>query len=277
MTEATSRELETLFQLACFHYLTSLQVEALLFAGSGLRPDSRTVATKRVLRGLLDRGLVGTTPRLIGGPGGGAARRAYAITPRGQACLAAHDRRAGPPPARRGTLFVEHALTTADVAIAFRRAARAKPGPELISWESDSDLAPAISGSPVLPDARVVLATEAYTLEVLLEVDRGTERPAAFAKKIAAYLSWHMSGAWRAYLPMWPLILVIVPTAVRAASLRRTTERVLTAWGTDGVEVRFAALAHVQDVGPFAEIWQVTGAVGLHPLLEVPAPAAVPA
>ena len=164
-------------------------------------------------------------------------------------------------------------MVTAEVALAFRRAARAKPGPELVSWESDWDLAAAIPGSPVVPDAHVVLATERMTLDVFLEVDRATERPAAFARKIRAYLDWHWSGTWRQHLKVWPLVLVVTPTALRGLSLRRTTETVLAGFGGEGTEFRFAQLEEVLDAGPFAAIWQVAGHPGVAPLLLSPAAA----
>ena len=267
MTSVTSRELETLLQLACFHYLTASQVEAFLFDGSALLPSSRTRVTRRILAGLVSSGFVQGARRLVDAEGVGPARRVYGLTASGEAVLRRTGRRAGPPPARRGTLFIEHALMTAEVGLAFRRAARAKPGPELVSWESDWDLAAAISGSPLVPDARVVLATSDVTLDVFIEVDRATERPAAFARKIAAYLEWYWSGTWRAHLTVWPLVLVITPTAVRAVSLRRTTEVVMARAGADGTEFRFAALPHLTD-GPLGEIWQVAGRPGLHPLLD---------
>jgi hypothetical protein len=192
----------------------------------------------------------------------------YALTPSGEAVLRRSGRRAGPSPARRSSLFIEHALMTAAVALAFRRAARAQPGPQLQSWESDWDLQAAIPGSPLVPDARVVLAATGYNLTIFLEVDRATERPAAFARKIVAYLRWYWSGTWREYLAVWPLVLVVTPTAVRAASLRRTTETVLSRDGGEGTEFRFATLPHLQDRGPFDEIWHVAGRTGLHVLMD---------
>jgi hypothetical protein len=60
----------------------------------------------------------------------------------------------------------------------------------------------------------------------------------------------------------------VTPTAVRAASLRRTTEAVLASYGGEGTEFRFAALGHVNDAGPFGEVWQVAGRAGLHALLD---------
>ena len=266
MTQVTSRELETLLQLACFHYLTAAQVEGFLFDDSALQSASRARVTRRILAGLVSAGYVQAARRVFD-QGAGPARRVYVLTASGEAVLRRSGRRAGPPPARRGTLFVEHALMTAEVALAFRRAARAKPGPELRSWASDWDLAAAIPGSPLVPDAHVVFATERMTLDLFLEVDRGSERPAAFARKIRAYLEWHWSGTWRDHLTVWPLVLVITPTALRAVSLRRTTETAVAGFGGEGTEFRFAPLEHLQDAGPFATIWQVAGRPGVEPLL----------
>ena len=267
MTSATSRELETLLQLACFHYLTAAEVEAFLFDGSALLPSSRTRVARRILAGLLRSGFVQMVQRLVPAEGAGPARRVYVLSASGDALLRRAGRRAGPPPARRGTLFIEHALMTAEVALALRRGTRAKPGPELMNWESDWDLAAAIPGSPLIPDGRMVLATDELKLHCFLEVDRATERPAAFARKIAAYLAWYRSGDWREHVATWPVVLVVTPTALRAESLRRTTEAVVAGYG-DGTEFRFAPLAQLQNAGPFGEIWQIAGCAGLHGLID---------
>ena len=272
MTQVTSRELETLLQLACFHYLTSVQLAGFLFDGTAATASTRSTGTRRVLATLARRNLITATPRLIGGPGGGSARRAYLITPNGYEWLASHDRRAGPPPARRGTIFVEHALATAEVALAVRRGARAQPGHHLVSWESDWEIATALPDVPVRPDARLVYATPECEVDAFIEVDLSTERPVVFARKIARYLAVYRSSAWRTRLAIWPVVLVVTPSAVRAVSLRRTTEAVLAGTDNDtrgGTEFRFTSLQHLQDLGLAGEIWQVAGRIGLHPLLDV--------
>ncbi len=275
VTQVTSRELETLLQLACFHYLTAAQVEAFLFDGSALRPASRARVARRILAGLVQSGFVQPAQRLVSAEGSGPARRVYTLTASGEAVLRRSGRRGGPPPARRGSLFVEHALTTADVALAFRRAARAQPGPAIVSWESDWDLQMAIPGSPLVPDARVVLAADDLKLHAFLEVDRATERPAAFARKIAAYLEWYWSGRWRECVAIWPVVLVVTPTAMRAVSLRRTTETVVARYGSEGTEFRFAALPHLKVGGPFGDVWQIAGRNGLHVLIDAEPAASV--
>jgi len=86
VTQVTSRELETLLQLACFHYLTAAQVEAFLFDGSTLQPASRTRVARRIIAGLVRSGFVQPAQRIIAG-GSGPARRGYVLTASGEAGL----------------------------------------------------------------------------------------------------------------------------------------------------------------------------------------------
>lgn len=89
MTSVTSRELETLLQLACFHYLTADQAEGFLFDGSTLLPSSRAAVTRRVLAGLVRSGFVTTAARTLAAGGVGPARRVYVLTPRARRFCAA--------------------------------------------------------------------------------------------------------------------------------------------------------------------------------------------
>jgi len=131
---------------------------------------------------------------------------------------------------------------------------------------------------PVRRDARLVYGMPDCTVEAFVEVDLSTERPVVFARKIARYLALYRGGAWRTRLKLWPAVLVVTPSAVRAVSLRRTTEAVLA--GTDddarqGTEFRFTFLDHLRDAGLAGAIWQVAGRSGLHPLVDPATVAAV--
>ncbi len=272
MIGATSHELEVLVRLGCFHYLSSAHVEAFLFDGSPVSPRSRTVLTQRILARLLERGLIGATERVIGRPGGGSTRRAVYLRPPGAALLAGLAPRAGRAPTRRGLLFVEHALTTAEVAVIFTRSAQAHLGHELLSWQSDWDLESALRPSPVRPDGQLVYATRTQELDAFLEVDLGTESPATFGQKIVRYLDLYRSGAWTGVAPTWPLVLTVTPGSARTESLRRTTETVLLTQPDHAAlavatEFRFAALSELRGSnGPLGEIWQIAGRRGRHPL-----------
>jgi hypothetical protein len=282
VTQVTSRELELLRQLATFRYLHGGQIEALLFDGSPFSAETRETLARRVLGPLRRSGRVAVRPRSVGGTGGGSARQVYALTDAGRRALAATTGAALGQRSSRGTLFVDHALALADVAIAFRRSAAAHPGHAVLGWEADWELAAAFTGSALRPDAKLTYATPARELAAFVELDRDTERPVAFGRKVTRYVDAYQDGAWRQRLDLWPTILTVTPSVVRATNLRRTTEAVLGA-RYDGkalaavTEFRFAAAAHLAEpAGPLGQIWQVAGRVGLHTLIDGAVSAAAP-
>src|SRR5438309_2513963 len=137
MRLSSHREEEVVLQLSGFRYLTEPMIEEFLFGGSAITARSRQVITRRVLGRLKRKGLILETPRLVG-PTGGTARLVYFLTARGYNL--ARSLNPGLPsrqPNLRGTSLMSHGLMCAEVALAFRRAARANPGHELLDWECD--------------------------------------------------------------------------------------------------------------------------------------------
>jgi hypothetical protein len=269
----SSRERDLLCRLSGFRGLNTAQLKEFLFAGSAIKPSSRDTTTARILARLRRRGLVAATPRLVGGPAGGSARRVHHLTDAGYRVVRTFDpalRDHGPP--ARSSLFIEHALMTADVVLAFHRSARAHPGHALVEWAPEWQAAERLGTLHVVPDGHLVYATADWELQAFVEIDLGSERPSRFARKIAAYLGVYREGAWRTQLASWPIVLTVTPDAVRAAGLRRATEDVLRLEGqsadpTSGTEFAFAALPDVQGAnGPLGKIWQVAGKGGRYSL-----------
>lgn len=265
----SDRELEVLRRLAGHRYLSRGHLEAFLFDGADLTPGSRDVLTRRVLRRLVRRGLVSTTRRVVGGPGGGSARLAYFLTDSGAGFAGAGSRGSRHRPGR-GSFLLAHSLMAADVALAFTRAAQGREGHELIEWESVWQPAKRARTSRVVPDARLVYRTESWRLDAFVEIDLATEGTRYFAGKIRRYLEFHRSADWRAQLPTWPVVLTITPTAERASALRVATESVL-AWQPErlarAMKFAFTPLEEVLGpAGPLGAIWQVAGRPGLNTL-----------
>jgi Replication-relaxation len=274
MTGGFSREREVLLRLACFRALNTAQLEGFLFAGSGVKPRSRELTTGRILARLRARGLVAATPRLVGGPGGGSARRVHHLTDAGFRFVrtldpALRDQR---PPAR-SSLFIEHTLMTADVALAFHRYARTHAGHSLAEWAPEWQAADRIGSFQVVPDGQLVYATEEWEMHAFVEIDLGSERPSRFAQKVTGYLGAYREGTWRGRLVSWPVVLTVTPDATRATALRRTTEDVLRLEGRpsdpgSAIEFVFAALADLTgEGGPFGRIWRIADRPGLHSLV----------
>ncbi len=270
---SSPRETEIVLRLAAFRYLGASQVCAFLFDGSSVSARSRTVITRRILGRLRSRGLVATTPRLVGGPGGGSARLTHYLTRAGYRLARSLDplvplRRLRSP----GSFLIRHGLLTAEIALAFRQEARLRVGHELVAWDCDWQAALALGASAVLPDAHLVYRTPEGRLHAFLEVDLGSERTPFFARKVRRYLDLYRSGSWRSRLPLWPLVLTVAETEARATQLRRISEAVLVSQPdrerlARATEFRFASATDLLGpAGPLGEIWQVAGRSGRHAL-----------
>jgi hypothetical protein len=263
------RENEVVRHLAEHRYVSRKQSEEFLFGGSTVTPGSRRVIAWRVLGRLQKRGLVATA--LLAGEPEGTATRAYFLTSSGRRLVGAlepdfPERR----PVHRGTFLIAHALMVGNIALAFRRSARAEPDRCLELWECDWRTAALLGSGSVAPDARLVYRIARREIHAFIEADRGTEGSRFFEGKVARYLDLYRSGTWRDHLPVWPLVLTVTPSERRAVELRRATERVLSTRKEGpliGRAFRFGALEDVRGArGPLHEIWQVAARTGRHPL-----------
>lgn len=258
------RESSLVRHLANYRYLNGAHIQAFLFEGTPITLGSRAVLTRRVVGRLKRQGLVQETPRLVG-PAGGAGRLVYFLTAAGYAWARSLDPGL---PARRpagGTALMGHGLACADVALAFRRAAAARPDHAIVDWACDWQAAARLGASYVVPDAHFVYGAGDVELEGFIEVDLGTEGSRVFARKIERYLELWRDGTWGQQLRCWPVVLTITTTAARATALRRATATVLAgAFDRDRVavetEFRFAVLPDVLGpYGPLGPIWQTNG------------------
>jgi hypothetical protein len=268
----TDREEEVLAHLARLRFLTAGQLEEFLFGASRVKARSRAVMTQRVLGSLKRRRLVAMRPRIVGGPEFGEGRPTYHLSPAGvRASRALYA--AAPLPRMRstGAFLARHALATAEVILAFRRAAQATVGHELVTWECDWQAALALGSSVLEPDAYVMYRAEDQRLHAFIEVDMGTEYGRFVSQKMRRYLELHRTVSWRARLPVWPLILFVTPTDARSTQLQRQAEAISRLPGGQwdvGASFRFAALDSVTaDRGPVAAIWHVVGRAGVHSLI----------
>lgn len=111
-----------------------------------------------------------------------------------------------------GNAFIAHQLRVADVYIAVAQAG--------VTWEQPSGTLD--SSVSLIPDAFIQTATHAF----FVEVDLGTESPKIWSKKIAEYLKFASSGAYKKAIrhPSFS-VLVIAETESRLSALRRQTER----------------------------------------------------
>jgi Replication-relaxation len=260
----TDREAHVLQHLWRLRFLTAVQVTELVFSGSGLTARSQEEMTRRLLSSLKRRGLVATMPRSVGGPLAGEVRPVYYLTAEGLAT--ARSLWPGPSPRKlrsSGTFLARHAIATAQVVLAFRRAALANPAHELVGWECDWQAALPLGSRLVEPDAYLLYRVGERRLHAFLEIDMATEHTRLIAMKVRRYLDVHRGGSWRVRFTVWPLVLVIAETESRVTQLRRVTEAVAAMAGGEwdsGASFRFATLAAVTGAqGPLGAIWQPLG------------------
>lgn len=279
MRLSSHRESEIVLQLSGFRYLTEPMIDDFLFGASSFTPLSRQVITRRVLNRLKRKGLILETPRVVG-PAGGPARLVYFLTAKGYNLARALN--LGLPsrqPNLRGTSLMGHELVCAEVALAFRRAARSNPGHELLDWECDWQAFERLGAKLVIPDAHLVYSTSKWILDAFIEVDLATEGSRVFAWKIRRYLDLYRGGTWRKNLKVWPVVLTIAPSSARARILRRVTETVLAADPRRerlmrATEFSFTTLEEILGLaGPLGRIWSVAGRSLLHPLFRADAEA----
>ena len=267
------RESEVLARLARFRFLTRKQVERFLFGtNSAITPLLRQVMAKRVLRSLAVKGLVRQTARAKGGTGGGSAASAYFLTRAGMRAVADSGSVLPTRAVPKGTFLLRHALSIADVALAFDEAAERNRGHAVVAFDCDWQAAQRINGHMVVPDAYLVYATHDVELHAFLEIDLGTAGSTFFRHKIERYLELYRSDRWRKTLGVWPSVRVIALSEQRAALLKRVTENVLSAQTDSGrlrsaTEFAFASLPQLVDEGPLARIWNIANQPGTHALL----------
>jgi Replication-relaxation len=256
------RASEVLRLVSKLRFATSQQLQSFLFLGSSTTTSSQRVMLSRVLKSLRAADLVTVLPREVGGPTGGSGVAVYTVTAAGARLAARFDESLTGGRVARGNFLMRHALTTADVILAFHRAAD-QHGHEL-TWQTDWQVALRLGSGTIIPDAHLVYATAESELEALLEVDLGTEGSRFFAGKIARYLALWRSRSWHGTFTDWPVVLVVAPTEQRARLLRQTTEATLRrqadrAQVMAGTEFAFAALPQLLKHGPLAQVWQVAG------------------
>lgn len=241
--------------LAAFRALRRDQLERFLFASEALSPASRRVAAFRVLGTLRGRGLVQAVV-LPGAAATGGTTRAYVLTAAGQRVYAADDDGYPRRVRRPTTLLLDHAVTLADICLAFRDRA-VEAGDIDLSWQTDWDIVTELGRTPVIPDAFVTLARFGWEIHGFIEADRATEREHAFANKVRRYVDLYRAARWQRVLGYWPVILTVTTSERRARFLSRLAFRVSSAEGGRPISHSFRSTSFEELArrGPYEDIW----------------------
>lgn len=199
-------------------FLTTPQIEALFFF-KGTEAGAARMCRRTLARLTREHVLV-RLERRVGGVRAGSASFVYAIGPVGRRLL---------PEARRTTepslLFLDHTLAIADVRVLLEETER-RGELELVTVEIEPASWRHFVGSGgardiVKPDHYIVTGTDEYEDAWFLEVDRGTESPAAIARKCHAYDRYWRSGREQATHGSFPVTVWITPDERRCSRVER--------------------------------------------------------
>lgn len=221
--QLSERELGVLRSVHEHRFLTARQIEALHFHGHG-SPLGAARVCRRVLARLTEERVFNRLHRRVGGIRAGSASFIYKVGPIGARLLNQPARSAEP-----SSMFLDHTLAVADTHIALLQAARYGRF-ELVCVEVEPDcwrryVGPGGSPEVLKPDLRVMTATGAYEDSWFLEVDRGTESPAALRRKCHAYDTYWRTGTEQDTFGAFPLVLWIAPSATRAGQIKGVIDR----------------------------------------------------
>jgi hypothetical protein len=223
-SELSERDFAVVQVIAEHRFLTARQVEGLLFYGHSSSLSGARVC-RRVLSRLTRQRVLARLDRRVGGVRAGSASYVYALGSQGARLLAGTRYRVTEP----SSLFLDHTLAIADARLALEVAARARLFDlvaveiEPNSWRRFSGL----GGAPafVKPDLYVVTGGGEYEDCWFVEIDRGTESPAAIGRKCRSYDLYWRSGLEQTKHGTYPLVLWVAPDGQRASRIEGVIKR----------------------------------------------------
>lgn len=235
----TSRDLDILFAMYRFRFLTRELIEWAFFSRDGADFDRRSSASGRRLLALHDGGYVEriVLPML---PGAGRAPLVYALSSRGADAVASYlgVDRAKVDWVRRHNrttpFFVEHTLAIARLWASLVAALR-DTRVEIKKWIGEAELRrlnrrveerPSYRWLPVRPDGYFELWwPENSVRPCFVEIDMGTETNATIHWKMRAYHAYRRDGFQRDYGRTSFLVLIVTSSDRRLDNLRRTVRK----------------------------------------------------
>lgn len=165
----------------------------------------------------------------------------------------------------RSAMFLDHSLAITAFALALTRDLAAAPMAALLSWEADperlADSVHLMEGAgyldrqPLVADGLAVIRGPRGPEGLLVEIDRGTERPSYLGRKYRGYLAWWKSGAHERRFNLKAIrILTVAPDAKRAERLRQACREATDDAGGGLFWFASEEEAVLKD-GPLAPIW----------------------
>lgn len=217
-TQLSERDLAVIRSVKQHRFLMTRHIEELHFSDHSTGEAGARVC-RRVLTRLTRDRLLTRLRRRVGGVRAGSASYVYALGPIGSRLVDTKRRRGTEP----SPLFLDHTLAIADAHIELLRAHR-QARLELLGVEIE----PACwrrfigahgSSEAIKPDLFAATAVGAFEDCWFIEIDRGTQSPAAITRKCQSYASYWSTGFEQERRGVFPLVLWVTPDEARAERL----------------------------------------------------------
>ena len=214
----SERDLTIMRSVREHRFLTARQIEQFHFV-EHCTDEAGARVCRRVLARLTRERLLARLQRRVGGVRAGSASFVYVLGPVGGRLLDETRRRFTEP----SPLFLDHTLAVADAHVALAGAAR-RGQLELLSVDVEPSCWRRYIGSGgaseiVRPDLYAVTASGVFEHCWFLEIDRGTESPAAISRKCVAYGAYWRTGREQETHGTFPLVTWVAPDDQRAKRL----------------------------------------------------------
>ncbi|MFN2471122.1 MAG: replication-relaxation family protein [Gaiellaceae bacterium] len=218
--QLSERDLAVIHSVQEHRFLTARQIEELHFADHATELAGARVC-RRVLARLNKERLLIRLSRRLGGVRAGSSSFVYAVGTVGSRLLD-HGRRFTEPSA----LFLDHTLAVAEAHLQLIRAARVgalelvRVEIEPVCWRRY--IRPSGASEIVRPDLYVVTGWgDVEECCWALEIDRGTESPAALTRKCRAYETYWRSGREQEARGTFPLVVWVALDEGRERQIKR--------------------------------------------------------
>jgi hypothetical protein len=210
------RDWSILHALDQLHYLTTRQVERLVFRAGDLTPLSAARTSRRDLTRLHHLQLIRHLDRRIGGLRAGSASYVWTLDQLGGRLLKHTSRRRAMEPS---LLHLDHVLAVSELVVQLHEQQR-RGVVEILDVQSEPDcwrIIPGPHGGRVTlkPDLRLTLGVGQTELHWFVEIDRATEHRPALARKCGTYLAAWRTGREETEHGVFPRVLWVVPDQAR--------------------------------------------------------------